>query len=471
MYLSMENRYVFILIFILSLFDAIAVNSSYALVWLLHTRHTIYPDFNFRFFIIVNTAWLLSALANRLYRYSSVQTISKMSYKSALTYCCQALIIGVCVSQVKGAHGNEITVLYLLSAQLLAFTLIRIFIFFIQQRSLKLKTYRKKIAIVGYNEVSEKLADFFQQNQLAYNFAGHYKRVNETNAKSKLENLKANIKFAIEYQLDEVYTTLFPEDCEGLDKVIKLAEQHCIRVKFITTNVKYKYKIENFTGGSNYNLNGYYNGIPILVNRPEPLGVLKNRILKRGFDIVFSLFVIVFLLSWLMPLLSILIKLESAGPTIFMQLRSGRNNKPFWCYKFRSMKVNDESNVVQATKNDLRVTTIGAFMRKTSIDELPQFFNVLLGNMSIVGPRPHMLKHTDEYREIIDQYMVRLFLKPGITGWAQVNGFRGETRDPEQMQSRVGHDIWYMEHWSLAHDIKIVYKTVFNAVKGENNAY
>ena len=135
------------------------------------------------------------------------------------------------------------------------------------------------------------------------------------------------------------------------------------------------------------------------------------------------------------------------------------------------MKVNQESDATQATKNDTRVTKLGAFMRKTSIDELPQFFNVLIGNMSVVGPRPHMLKHTEQYSALISRYMIRQFLQPGITGWAQVNGLRGETKDPTLMQKRVVHDIWYMENWSLMLDIKITFLTAIQAFKGDMHAY
>jgi len=195
----------------------------------------------------------------------------------------------------------------------------------------------------------------------------------------------------------------------------------------------------------------------------------QNRTLKRLFDILFSLAVIIFILSWLLPILVILIKLESPGPGIFKQERSGRNNKPFWCYKFRSMRVNNIQS--QATKGDLRTTRIGAFMRRTSLDELPQFLNVLFGEMSIVGPRPHMLKHTEEYSLVIDQYMDRHFLKPGITGWAQINGYRGEIKDHEQILGRVEHDIWYIENWTITGDIKIIIKTFIKVVKGDENAY
>ena len=154
-----------------------------------------------------------------------------------------------------------------------------------------------------------------------------------------------------------------------------------------------------------------------------------------------------------------------------MQLRSGRDNKSFLCFKFRTMLQNKESDEAQATKNDKRITLVGSLLRKTSLDEFPQFINVFKGDMSIVGPRPHMLRHTMQYSEMIEEYMARLYLKPGVTGWAQVNGYRGETADLFLMQKRVEHDIWYMENWSLWLDISIFFKTILNTLRGEKNAY
>lgn len=159
------------------------------------------------------------------------------------------------------------------------------------------------------------------------------------------------------------------------------------------------------------------------------------------------------------------------GPVFFCQKRSGLNDKEFYCLKFRSMKVNKDADVVQATKDDPRKTKWGNILRKTNLDEMPQFINVLLGDMSIVGPRPHMLKHTEEYSKLINKYMVRHFVKPGITGWSQVSGFRGETKELHQMESRVRGDIWYIEHWSFLLDLLIICKTVVNVFRGEKNAY
>jgi len=165
------------------------------------------------------------------------------------------------------------------------------------------------------------------------------------------------------------------------------------------------------------------------------------------------------------------IKLTSKGPVFFIQERSGENGRTFGCIKFRSMRVNDEADRVQATKNDPRKTRFGSFLRKSSIDELPQFINVLKGDMSIVGPRPHMLQHTELYSKLVNKYMVRHLIKPGITGWAQVTGYRGETHELSQMEGRVRRDIWYLENWSLLLDIRIMLLTVWNALKRDENAY
>jgi len=194
-------------------------------------------------------------------------------------------------------------------------------------------------------------------------------------------------------------------------------------------------------------------------------------VVKRAFDIVFSSLVVLFVLSWLTPIIAILIKLESRGPVFFKQSRNGFNYKEFDCYKFRSMMPNKDANLYQATRGDLRITKVGRFIRKTSIDELPQFFNVLFGDMSVVGPRPHMVSHTDMYAKKIDKFMVRHFVKPGITGLAQTSGYRGEVETDKDIIGRVKYDIFYIENWSIFLDIKIITKTFVNAIRGEEKAY
>ncbi len=195
-----------------------------------------------------------------------------------------------------------------------------------------------------------------------------------------------------------------------------------------------------------------------------------NSYTKRVFDLLFSLAVVLFF-SWLYLILAGLIRWESKGNVIFKQKRTGKNNNEFWCYKFRTMVVNDDSHHRQASRGDDRITKVGRFLRRSSLDELPQFLNVILGNMSVVGPRPHMIKHTEKYRNIIEGYMKRHDMLPGITGWAQIKGFRGETTENESMQKRVDHDMWYIKNWSVLLDLKIVFLTVLHIFSGDENAF
>lgn len=199
--------------------------------------------------------------------------------------------------------------------------------------------------------------------------------------------------------------------------------------------------------------------------------ILGHFLRKRAFDMVFASLVVLLLLSWFVPLIALLIKLESRGPVFFRQLRTGKNGSPFYCFKFRSMYVNTDADSRQASRGDSRITKVGAFMRKTSIDELPQFLNVLRGEMSVVGPRPHMLRHTEDYSKTIHNFMDRHRVMPGITGLAQVTGYRGEIIEVDAMVGRVNADIHYVRNWSFWLDVKIVVRTVVQALRGSENAF
>ena len=251
-----------------------------------------------------------------------------------------------------------------------------------------------------------------------------------------------------------------------------MSEQIVPVINYCENNLIHFYSVPNVRNYLRHRMHFEMIGsVPILSIRKEPLGKIENRLIKRIFDVIFSLLFLCTLFPIIFLIVGVTIKITSSGPIFFRQKRNGLNNKEFWRYKFRSMKVNKESDTLQATLNDPRKTKFGDFMRRTNIDELPQFINVLLGDMSIVGPRPHMLKHTEEYSKIINKYMVRHFIKPGITGWAQVTGFRGETRELEDMEGRVKADIWYMEHWSFLLDLYIMYKTVANVLHKDKQAY
>lgn len=340
-----------------------------------------------------------------------------------------------------------------------------------------LKRYRSKgnnyrrVIILGAGSIAKELHETISANAFyGYKFLGFFDDRLEADYKVKPDLVKGKIndvyQFSKDNSIDEIFCALPAGDDRKALPIIQFAEKNMIRC-FIVPDFKrfIKKKVAlSFLGDVS-------DAIPIISLRDEPLLEFPNKIFKRLFDIVFSFIFLVTVFPFLYIILGSIIKLTSPGPIFFKQIRTGKDAEDFTCYKFRTMMVNKDSDSVQATKGDARVTKIGAFMRKTNLDEMPQFINVLLGNMSIVGPRPHMLKHTEMYSELINEYMVRHFAKPGITGWAQVTGFRGETKDLEDMVGRVKRDVWYIENWSFWLDIKIIFLTVYNMIKGEENAY
>ncbi len=263
-------------------------------------------------------------------------------------------------------------------------------------------------------------------------------------------------------EIDEIYCSLTALSVAEINKLIEIADNNLIKVFFVPDQKGIPFRKLNVD---------FFGHIPILSVRHLSIDEPFNRFIKRLFDLAFSFFVIVLLLSWLVPILAILIKIDSRGPVFFKQKRSGKNNRLFLCLKFRTMRENQDSDVKQAEKNDSRITRLGAFLRKTSLDELPQFFNVLLGDMSVIGPRPHMVSHTELYSKIVNKFMVRHWVKPGITGLSQAMGYRGETKEKNAMKNRVRLDIFYIENWSFWLDVKIVVLTIISLLKKQNNAY
>lgn len=329
----------------------------------------------------------------------------------------------------------------------------------------RLKGYNyKRVIIIGGDEIGKDLEYFFGSNpqhgfRLLQVFNADYQMIDASLIEEKLEEIR---KFCFQNRVDEVYCSVPAVDNVFINRLVDFADNNLIRLKFLP----------DFRGFYTKNVEiRFYGTVPVLSTLSTPLDSTVNRVFKRFFDLIFSSLIILLVFSWLFPIIAILIKLESKGPIFFKQKRSGILCDDFYIYKFRSMTVNKDADQMQASKNDMRITKVGSFIRKTSIDELPQFFNVLLGNMSVVGPRPHMIKHTEEYSKIIDKYMVRHFVKPGITGLAQVSGFRGETSEDFQMKNRVRLDTLYIKKWSLLIDVKIIVLTVYNAIKGEEQAY
>lgn len=269
-------------------------------------------------------------------------------------------------------------------------------------------------------------------------------------------------EFAIAKDIDEIYCTLPGTNDEKILRMLNFAEKQMIRFYIVPEfyrNVKKSMVME------------FLESVPLLTIRREPLQAFYNRALKRSFDLVFSSVVLCTIFPILYVLIGFLIKRNSPGPIFFKQKRTGLYGHDFECYKFRTMRVNDQADTMQAVKDDPRKTKIGDFLRRTNLDEFPQFINVFKGDMSVVGPRPHMLKHTEQYSALIDKYMVRHLVKPGVTGWAQVTGYRGETKTLEQMEGRVKRDVWYIENWTFFLDLKIIVVTLVNMFRGDKNAY
>jgi putative colanic acid biosynthesis UDP-glucose lipid carrier transferase len=318
--------------------------------------------------------------------------------------------------------------------------------------------YRRTV-ILGLNAKTMALEHFFRTKR---EFGYTHVKTFDFSDKNEETYLETCLNFVMDENIDEIYCSVSELSDSELGDVIDFADNNLKIVKFLPDSKEiYSKKLQY----------EYYNYIPILSLRTIPLDEPINMFVKRSFDILFSSFVIVFILSWLTPIIGLLIILESKGPIFFKQSRNGFNYKEFDCYKFRSMTPNKDAHLYQATRGDQRVTKVGAFLRKTSIDELPQFFNVFFGDMSVVGPRPHMVSHTDMYAKRIDKFMVRHFVKPGITGLAQTRGFRGEVETDQDIIGRVRYDIFYVENWSLLLDLKIIVLTFINAVKGEDKAY
>lgn len=316
----------------------------------------------------------------------------------------------------------------------------------------------RKVVIVGNGKSVGQLEDFFNENpDYGYKLEKIFTLVS-----NKKEQVEECFNFVMNNKIDEIYCSLADLSNAEVNKFIDFTDNNLKILKFLPDNKEILARNLIFD---------YYDYIPIISLRNIPLDETANKIIKRTFDIIFSLIIIVGILSWLIPVLAIFIKLESRGNVFFKQKRNGLNYKEFYCYKFRSMRLNEIADLYQVSKNDPRITRVGKFIRKTSIDELPQFFNVLLGDMSVVGPRPHMVSHTEMYARRIDKFMVRHFIKPGITGLAQTKGFRGEVETDKDIIYRVKFDIFYLENWSLLLDIKIIFLTIVNAIKGEAKAY
>ncbi len=406
-------------------------------------------------------AWLLIAYLVKfyeVYRFTTpVEIIAKLLKQAAIFL----LVVIAFFPFAKSTIFSGKAIATFMSVTFIIITGFKYF-FFYYLKKYRLLTHNnfRNAVIIGYTPESIRLKQVFENRKdYGYRFYGFFSdKKQNPEIKGKVEEIK---QFVLENRIDEVYCSLNEISNEKLKDLVEFADENKKSIKFIPDTKEIFSK--------NLKLD-YYELFPVLSLRKTQLHDPFIKGVKRVFDILFSFFVIVFVLSWLIPIVALFIKLESKGPVFFKQGRPGLDEKEFFCYKFRSMKVNGTTEQ-EASRNDPRVTKMGRFMRKTSIDELPQFFNVFLGDMSVVGPRPHLWSQNKAYSNKIKKYMVRLYVKPGITGLAQVKGFRGEIETDEDMINRIKYDVFYIENWSFIMDLKIIFQTIINIFKGEEKAY
>ena len=434
------------------IFDLLVV-SSFVYLFLDQSLFRVTP------ILVFSALWIISAFITKfyeVYRFTKlIRIISYIFYQLLLFSILVFAFFGAVQSPTPGLSQTLVFLLY----TFIIISLFKLTLFYaLQSYRLGFGGNFRKTIIIGNDESVTELKEFFlNQKELGYENRMTFK----FNHPSDL-NLEECFDFILTRNIDEVYCSANELDESQISSLITFCENNFKILKFISKRgglLSKKLKTDTYGLSTVQSL------------REMPLSNDFNTILKRTFDITFSLFIIIFLLSWITPIIGLIIKIESRGPVFFKQTRNGIKFREFTCYKFRSMIENNDADIQQATKNDKRVTKIGKILRKTSLDELPQFFNVLIGNMSVVGPRPHMIRENERYSKSVDKFMVRHFVKPGITGLAQVKGFRGEIETDEDIINRVKYDIYYLENWSLILDLNIVFLTTINFLTGQKKAY
>ncbi len=462
----MEDKYYSRLIkMMVFVFDFYLISLAFSFAKKFGFDHGVAENQETSFFVIFSLIWVISGFLNEIYKinkFSALKSIISSLLGSLLVHFCLLMLVFFATRSYQ-VNTNFLLFVYLASATFLVISRI---VYKLTWRYFEFSGFdQRKVVIVGATHSGRALYDFFESHDFSkYDFKGFFDDapdpliIHRALIKGKFSEVAA---FCLKEHIDEIYFALPTGNEALLNEISKFADDNFIYLR-ITPDFG-----ESVTDKYNVFM---LDSIPVLTTRKEPLGVALNVWMKRLFDIVFSLVVILTVFPILFPIIAIAIKLDSKGPIFFKQPRQGKKNKLFDCYKFRTMYVGG-SPERQATKNDPRITRVGRFLRKTNLDEIPQFINALMGNMSVVGPRPHISSQLEQYGQAIKKYKIRHFVTPGITGYAQVNGFRGETKEVRLMEKRVEYDVTYMENWSLSLDIKIIFLTVWNMIKGEKSAY
>ena len=451
----MKKRYSIFLKPLSIFFDLIIINSVVIFI----------QDFDFLntlFLIYISLFWLISSL---FYGYYSINRNTKFHQLFKLLIV-QTLIFNLGYFSFFGFFkegvvvNNQTKILAVIISCLWSF---KIFIFF------AIKIYRskgnnyRKVVVLGADSSTINIKDVLKEDKkLGYQYLGFFSNNIKQN-KEYLGSINESFPFILKNEVDEIFCSSKEINNTDIEKLKKFANTND-RVLKLIPNSKEIYN-------KNLSTEFYGNSVLVLNLKKLPLEIFENRFLKRSIDLLLSFCVCVFIFSWLFPIIILLIRIESKGATIFKQNREGINGEEFVCYKFRSMYRSKLLDNGHTKRNDNRVTKIGSFIRKTSIDELPQFINVLLGQMSVVGPRPHMNEHSIKFDIEVRNYMKRKSVKPGITGLAQISGYRGEIKKKSDIENRVRLDVFYIENWSFLLDLKIIIQTALNIFKGDEKAY
>lgn len=425
---------------------------------------------NYTFILFSIIAWYSCAQVSHLYT-----DLRSNKFSEEITYIVFTLLLfAILLSSFLFFLSKEISFTnnFLASYFICLFFLVTLFKYIIR-KSLHSIIYRGKllnhILLIGSTPAAK---DFY--DTINYHYYYGYKCIgfldnNNTklNGCKYLGNIDNLSNILNQEHIDEVILALPNSEHENIKASIETCDFHGKRMRIIPDLYLY--------ASSNIQINTI-GLLPVINLRSLPLDKWENKTVKRIFDIVFSLCFFIIIGWWFMPFIALIIKLTSKGPTYFKQERWGLNNKKITCYKFRTMysgspETDNNGDFLQATKNDSRITRLGKFLREWNIDEFPQFWNVLKGNMSVVGPRPHATPLNLASVEYIDKYLLRHLVKPGISGWAQVNGCRGETSKPGAMQRRVNYDLYYIHKWTFWLDCQIILQTIINIIKGDENAY
>lgn len=416
----------------------------------------VFPNFSGKivFLVFATITWLFVAWASEfydVYRHTGIYKILEKIFKQFVSIF--VLVIAYNGFFPRFAEKEDFILFGVMILSSITFLKLSIYFSLIYFREKHGGNFRNVI-LIGESPEIQSLEELFQEKT---KFGYRCIKVFDS-----LDNVDEIERFITEKSIDEIYLSYSYIDKKNVNQLLTFSDNNLILLKYVPT----RKELLNINSKADY-----YDVIPIIPRRKIPLDKTYNKFVKRAFDVVFSTVVIVCIMSWLVPLVAILIKLESKGPVFFKQKRTGINDTEFTCYKFRSMLINEDSHLKQATRSDDRITKIGKFIRRTSLDEFPQFINVFLGNMSIVGPRPHMIKHTELYSKKVNRFMLRHLVKPGITGMAQTHGYRGEIESDRDLINRFKYDLFYLENWSIALDLKIIYLTIYNVFKGDEKAY